>query len=290
MFQHEERLQPDDTFSQHYATFSEYQARYVFASRWMGPGGQVLDLGCGNGYGTAFLKESAGRRVIGCDRSRTALTFAQGRYRSLAPTFIQGDATELPIRSNSLDTVVSYEMIEHVQDDKRLVAEVYRVLKPGGYVIVSTPNRVITGTVDQPANPFHVREYNVTEFQHLLEHAFPQVAMFGHALSPAARRQHEMLARLWRNAALVPVLYNQVHSLEKRLERDERVLGLHWLRLLKRSWTALWRPRHGVQEQPCPDLNSLFEHGDVPPAAVSDWDISSYQVQTAPVLIAVCRK
>lgn len=88
------------------------------------------------------------------------------------------DGTKLPVDSDSFDVVISFQVIEHVEDDKNFVSEAKRVLKPGGRLIITTPNRIYRlKPGEKPWNRFHVREYYPDEFRALLASQFSDVTL-----------------------------------------------------------------------------------------------------------------
>jgi SAM-dependent methyltransferase len=97
--------------------------------------------------------------------------------------FQVGDALRLPLEAASADVFISLETIEHIREDTDFVDEISRILKPGGLLICSTPNRILTnpglGANEQPFNPFHVREYSPDEFRALLAKRFLKVTLYG---------------------------------------------------------------------------------------------------------------
>ena len=153
---------------------NEHIARYRFAEGLVG-GRRVLDAGCGTGYGSAILaKHSAS--VVGVDISREAVEEA----RKAAPDarFFQGDCAAVGLRDASVDVVVAFEVIEHLAAWQSMLEEARRVLRPDGQLIVSTPNRPeYAKTRDEP-NPFHVHEFDYTEYRQALEAVFPHVTIF----------------------------------------------------------------------------------------------------------------
>lgn len=290
MFEHEERIIPHRYYGEFYSTYANYIGRYQFASRFIAPGAQVLDLACGCGYGSAHLAEAPNRLVVGLDRSTEAIDYGRLHYGSGRLQFVRADATAVPVRSGAMDAVVAMEMIEHIDDAKAVLSEVRRVLKLSGLLLVSTPNRLVTGNGEKPSNPFHVREYTPDEFRALLKGEFEEVFLYGQEVTPACRTQQENMARIWHNLALIPVLYNQLHALRARLEMDERLTGLSLFRRLKRLvMGGSSAGGRGTDEQQT-DLNAAFQHELAAVNSIGDFDFQPYQLDSATILVAVCRK
>jgi len=155
----------------------ESAARYAFAAAAV-QGARVLDVASGSGLGSELLLRSGARFVVGIEVDPDALTApatAPLRIEPGAPrlAFIRADATTLPLVDGACDVVVSFETIEHVGDPSRMLAECRRVLRPGGCLYLSTPNRTVTGWL--PPNPFHVREFTTEEIVALVRRHFDEV-------------------------------------------------------------------------------------------------------------------
>lgn len=155
--------------------WNEHYSRYLFASR-LARFRNVLDIGCGTGYGSALLAQSA-TRVFALDNSRDALERCP---ELMNLSRVQASATAIPIRDGSIDLVVAFEVIEHLDDWPKLLSEAQRLLAPRGQFIVSTPNvkyyaeaRAATGP-----NPFHAHEFEFAEFKAALEERFDSVSLF----------------------------------------------------------------------------------------------------------------
>jgi SAM-dependent methyltransferase len=163
--------------------FNEHQARWRFASRYVA-GKIVVDCACGVGLGSAMFAASGANRVYAFDLSEDAVAAATKNCSiNNNVSVARADGRDLPLASRSVDLFVSFETIEHVDDDHGFLNEVARVLVPGGTFICSTPNRMITMPgkliTDTPWNPFHVREYNQNDFTRLLTDHFESVRLFG---------------------------------------------------------------------------------------------------------------
>lgn len=186
--------------------WNEHLARYLFAAR-LARRKRVLDIGCGTGYGSRELAQTAAS-VTGIDVSEEAIQHAQENYSQPALEFRAASAEHLPFPDASFDLVVAFEVIEHLSDWSSMLAEALRVLAPGGQFVVSTPNkdyyeesRRLTGP-----NPFHTHEFQFDEFREVLAHVFPHQVLFTQNHSGAVVFQ--------------PVESTQAASVETRLESN----------------------------------------------------------------------
>ena len=174
-----ERFVPEETLGG--LTQAEHVSRYEWASGAV-TGKDVLDAGCGVGYGSLILARAGATRVVGADLDAEAIDDA--RFRAGPEVeFVVADLESLPFPPESFDVAVCFETIEHVADRDRALDELKRVLRPSGVLIISSPNR----GVYPPGNPHHVHEYEAAEFHAALAGRFRNVAL---------RRQHAWLASL----------------------------------------------------------------------------------------------
>lgn len=163
----------------------EHVARYRFAAPRV-RGLTVLEAASGTGYGAALLAKTAAT-VVGVDTDRAAVEFATRRWAGDAVRFQFGDVKSLPFQSVSFDAVVSFETIEHVHDPADMVAEVARVLRPGGKLILSTPNRDVYNWADHAydhGNEYHFSEMSLPELLTLIADSFEIEAVHGQVLVP----------------------------------------------------------------------------------------------------------
>ena len=166
----------------------EHLHRYIYALAYA-EGKTILDIASGEGYGAALLASRA-VSVIGVDIAEYAVAHARKNYKRDNLEFRQGSCSKIPLDDGVVDYVVSFETIEHHDEHEQMLAEIKRVLKPGGIVLVSSPDKAIY--TDKPAyqNPFHVKELYKGEFDALFRHHFKNVvclgqkAMFGSGIIP----------------------------------------------------------------------------------------------------------
>lgn len=163
-------------------------ARYEFAATYC-RGKDVLDVACGTGYGSVILLENGqALSVLGIDISAGAIAYAQERYSPRGPSFQVGDILDLSQVNRLFDLIVCFETIEHTRAPKRALAELARLLRPDGLLIISTPNRILNSPGVpywvEPCNEYHVREFSRREFQSLLSYEFEIVRLFGQCIFP----------------------------------------------------------------------------------------------------------
>lgn len=149
----------------------------------------VLDAGMGEGYGINSLGQqlrhdfpSCAVTAIGVDYDEQSVSHAQSRYPAIQA--IRANLAALPCADASVDAVVSLQVIEHIWDLAGFLRECHRVLRPGGVIVVSTPNRPVfspgIGRGDKPTNPFHVEEFDAAQVQGMLTSAgFDEVEVIG---------------------------------------------------------------------------------------------------------------
>ena len=143
--------------------------------------GTLVEAGSGEGYGAELLR-SAGAQVVAVDYDEAAITHLRNRYPGVAG--IRANLVDLPLPNDSVDHLVSLQVIEHLWDLPEFFREAHRVLRPGGQIVVSTPNRLTFSPGlergEKPTNPFHVEEFDSGQIAPLLTEAgFTEARTFG---------------------------------------------------------------------------------------------------------------
>jgi ubiquinone/menaquinone biosynthesis C-methylase UbiE/uncharacterized protein YqiB (DUF1249 family) len=157
----------------------EHWHRYLFANEFV-KGKVVLDIACGEGYGSYFLSKNA-KKVIGVDVSQETINYASNKYKRNNLEFRTGLASSIPAENAIFDVIVSFETIEHITeaDQVAFLADVKRLLKPTGVFLVSTPNKLIYSDLHNYNNEFHLKEFYIPEFKEFLSARFKYVDLLG---------------------------------------------------------------------------------------------------------------
>tara|TARA_B100000902_G_scaffold46014_1_gene53518 strand:+ start:5900 stop:6679 length:780 start_codon:yes stop_codon:yes gene_type:complete len=135
--------------------------------------GTVLEIGSGEGYGIQQLISNVDS-YIAIDKYNTYLSEELKNNSKLK--FICSEVPPLlDISDESIDFVVTFQVIEHIQDDKLFLSEIHRVLKPNGKLILTTPNKLMSLS----RNPWHIREYDILQMENILKSFFNDVNLQG---------------------------------------------------------------------------------------------------------------
>lgn len=160
----------------------EHMHRYAFAQPLV-RGLRVLDAACGEGYGSALMAGTAAE-VLGLDVSSDTINHARKRYSGHTNLqFEVADCTNLDhLPSASFDVIASFETLEHVEAQERMLDGFARLLKPDGLLLVSTPDKRNYSDIPGVVNEFHVRELYRDEFEAMLSERFAEFRLFGQKL------------------------------------------------------------------------------------------------------------
>lgn len=155
MFRTAERISNDNNYDN--PIFQRQLFAYEHVKQYIK--GDVLEIGCGEGYGAKLLADLA-EKYTAIDKFKT-----QDADNLKNVTFVQANVPPITaFEDNSFDTIISFQLIEHIKKDRLLLEEVQRILKPNGKFIFTTPNRKMSLT----RNPYHIREYVESDFKPLM--------------------------------------------------------------------------------------------------------------------------
>lgn len=195
--------------------FQRHLIAYDFAARLVA-GATVLDAGCGEGYGVDRLAGVA-RSATGIDLEEPVLARARSRYPEVG--FVCGDLNRMPFPDAAFDALVSLQVIEHLSHPGGFLTECHRVLRPGGLVVLATPNRLTFSPDGVIRNPFHTIEFAPEELREAVAHRFDAVEMMGVFHGPRIRawelvQRGSFVQRLIREPAPTwsPTLRRRIHS------------------------------------------------------------------------------
>ena len=137
--------------------------------------GHVLEIGTGSGYGIEIIASKTDKFVT-IDKYKSEILSNKNMLEKDNIEFVKMSVPPLKsIPDNFFDFVITFQVIEHVKEDKTFTEEIYRVLKNNGKLVVTTPNKKMSLT----RNPWHVREYTVDELDKLLSMFFQSVEKLG---------------------------------------------------------------------------------------------------------------
>lgn len=134
--------------------------------------GELLEIGCGEGRGIDLLTPKV-NSYTAVDKIKEVVAKLSKQYPE--GNFIQSNIPPLPFEDESFNSIVSFQVIEHIKDDVAYLKEIHRILKPGGVALLSTPNIKMTLS----RNPWHIREYTASELTELCASIFTTVEMKG---------------------------------------------------------------------------------------------------------------
>lgn len=150
-------------------------------------GKNTADIGCADGYGTQYLADVT-LTTVGVDYSEATLAEARKKHAAKTNlTFKSSSVPPLPLETSSLDVVTAFQFIEHIEARLEFMKEVYRVLKPGGVFLCSTPN----AKMSIARNPFHVHEYTFEEMKSEISQVFESIELNGVQGNAAVNKYYE---------------------------------------------------------------------------------------------------
>ena len=187
-----ERTVPGLPLEEYWFARHEVAYRWIAARRRAAGHQRVLDAGAGEGYGTAMLAPAI------------ALEYDPAVCRHLRDSYpgipvVQANLAGLPVRSSSIDAIACLQVVEHLWDLAGFLRDCRRTLRPGGELIVTTPQRLTfspgLARGEKPVNPFHVEEFDAQQLQELVREAgFTDITMFGVRPGPRLAERPGLIA------------------------------------------------------------------------------------------------
>ena len=165
--------------------------RYLWVQDKLGSG-VCLDAGCGSGYGTNHLAEKCRmEKIIGVDIDEQAIAYCQKKFKKPCLEFRQMDVTRMDFPENTFDSVISFDVLEHVDQNgqEKFLSEVARVLKPSGTTYIGCPNG--KKIANWKPNKFHLNELMQSQFEEVLVKGFREVKVLGQDILLNGVRQQE---------------------------------------------------------------------------------------------------
>jgi SAM-dependent methyltransferase len=176
-------------------SWPDHIQRYRFALRYVADGANVLDAGCGVGYGSAEIADSRSARVVAVDIADEALVVARRHFDRPCIAWCRDDCESLTAAAAHapFDVVINFENIEHLARPEKFVSNAASLLRPDGLLLTSTPNRLLLNRLrgvppEAPsANRYHLNEFSEAEFRTLLSRYFQHVDIWFQSPAGASR-------------------------------------------------------------------------------------------------------
>jgi SAM-dependent methyltransferase len=220
--------------------------------------GDLLELGCGEGRGIGVIGPLADS-YSAIDKIKPIVEHLATQYPDYE--FIDGHFPPMPYEDNRFDTIVTFQVIEHIQDDQLFLKEIHRILKPGGKALITTPNIKMTLT----RNPWHIREYTADELNGHCKKYFEHVEMKGVAGNEKVMTYYE------RNKASVEKITRfDILNLQYRLPAS----------LLRVPYDLLNRVNRKSLQKEADDLVKSIKHDDYLLTDQSDQNLDLFVVLT----------
>jgi ubiquinone/menaquinone biosynthesis C-methylase UbiE len=169
MFRPKDRRKCAELFQKYYSGRKFHDDLYRDVIRkYLQPGQRLLDAGCGR-YLTFSKELSRSARVVGIDLEPTLQTDNQS-----APFGVRGDLSRLPFVSDHFDMAISRSVVEHLEDPQQVFREFWRVLRPGGKIVIVTPNKYDYVSLIAAITPYWLHRRLVSKiFQSPADDVFP---------------------------------------------------------------------------------------------------------------------
>jgi len=175
-----ERLVPNDIYTPiEYIQYLRHLFVYETVKSEIKNDDNVIEVGFGEGYGTHMLS-SACKSIIGLDIDARIVDYANNKYGHEKCTYQLYDGKVIPFDNNTFDITILFQVIEHIKKDINFIAQLHRVLKQGGRLFLTTPNKATRlKPGEKPWNRYHIREYYSHELEAAIRNSFDNVNVYG---------------------------------------------------------------------------------------------------------------
>lgn len=189
----------------------------------------VLDIACGEGYGSALLKKAGAKRVVAIDISKDSIERAKRLFSEFDVEYLAGDAntvTEI-CGKEVFDIVISIETIEHISTPEVFLASIKSSAKKDAVFYISCPNDHWYYPTPDDSNPYHVRKYNFEEFKNLTTRCLGNKvqwglggAVFGFGTTPLEPKNFSKLGKSWMEINTADCSINVLNIENKKLNTE----------------------------------------------------------------------
>jgi SAM-dependent methyltransferase len=214
----------DDSLANN-VTYQRCLYAYDFAIPYIA-GKKVVDIGCGLAYGTSLMAAHADR-ITGIDYDQQTIEANKIRYKHITNLdFLRSAVPPLALEDNSVDVVTAFQFIEHIENRDEFIKDVLRVLRPGGKLLITTPN----AKKSLARNPFHVHEYTFDEMKEELRSAGAEFELKGLQGDEKVNKYYEENGKWVRR-----ILRFDVFGLHKKLPAGLLTVPYNWITSLMRK-------------------------------------------------------
>jgi len=251
-------------------------------------GKKVLDIGCFLGYGEGVLADYA-KQIVAVDNDDKAIEFAAKNHRRPNVTFEKTDARRLPFCYRDFDVVVAFQFIEHIPaiEVKNFLCEVKRVLKGGGMLFITTPNRKFRLLpLQRPFNPEHYQEFTAKRLFKTLKTVFHQVEIKGIGAKEWVEKIERQRVRKSPYRVYIRThlsrLQNTVFPVKIKMLFERYLVGNSRRRRVKRKKSIR---RHDAALENKKQFDNLFKE-----FTMNDLFLNDHQTDKSMDLFAICKK
>lgn len=145
----------------------DHLGRYKFANNFILDNDNILDLACGIGYGSFIMSQNKNINITSIDISQDAIDYANKYYKNDKINFVCSDCFKADLKNKSFNKIISFETIEHIEEDIKLLNLYHNILKDDGLLILSTPNELLM-PFSKNNFQFHIKHYKPNELEILL--------------------------------------------------------------------------------------------------------------------------